>query len=303
MATLLVDARASRVGSVLARAKTTYHTVSCAIDGVVSPGGKSSRPIVRHAVATMKAASKKTNVMLYLSFVALEVRTVGYSKVWPPTWFQAWERLRQKLPGHAEIQDAAYAHQVMMWVLSIHPTQCNEYFWKAKTLIDLGEINRKEAPLIASLLNTFQNDLAAKKRAETLFERAKSCKCSVYFGVIGSRSVFELTVEQIEPMDSLYGGFVMFLRDSNGNVAKWLTSRIPEEFQKGHTLHVRATVKDHRETYGVRHTVLTRVVIDAQKNTRPAIRPTRDQFRKPRSHTRDATGELTASTHKSRKAV
>ena len=84
---------------------------------------------------------------------------------------------------------------------------------------------------------------------------------SEYFGTIGKREVFTLTVVGRREIESDWGGttLVMF-RDAAGNKAKWFASEAGE-FQLDRTLTVKATVKAHDEYKGSRQTELSRAAV------------------------------------------
>lgn len=230
---------------------------------------------------------KEMPVMLFMTLATHSVRHLGYSKKWPPTWYQAWNKTGDPAP---ELRDAMHAQQVVTWVLSLRPIERTSYFWSAIEVIQRGTLTRDEAPLMASLVQAFEREGTVRRRAETMTERLQLFRSSVYFGTLGVRAAFDLTVQDTEPIDSLYGGTVVFFRDSNGNMAKWIASRVPEQFQEDRTLRVRATVKDHRETHGIRHTVITRVALDAPKiSSRPTIRSARCSLRTTSPGSRNGT--------------
>lgn len=210
--------------------------------------------------------------MWFMTLVARRVRTCGYSKAWPPTWHHVWRETNgPDFPP--EFHDAVQAQKIIAWVTSLRPAERTPYLCKAFSVIQEQAMTRTQAPLMASLAPAFERELVMQARAKTMTERLQSFRSSVYFGIPGVRSVLELTVQDMEPIDSLYGGTAVFLKDSNGNMAKWMASRVPEEVQKGRTLRVRATVTDHRESHGVHYTVLSHVVLDAPKTTsHPKVR-------------------------------
>lgn len=209
---------------------------------------------------------------LYLAYVLSEVRHGGYSTVWPPTWLRAWERLHGRLPSNCELQDSIRAMQVIEWIQSLEG-DLRPYLASAKELEKLGRLDKRLAPFAASLTETYAHTVQRRLRAIAARADELPEKKSKYFGTIGTRDEFDLTVLRIEQLSSIWSGVLVFFRDSSGNVAKWFTSRIPQGLSSGLTVRVRATVKAHREHGGVQQTILSRIKVHGQALPSATLRP------------------------------
>lgn len=229
------------------------------------PGGVETPP-VRSTRALRKKLSVHSekgtvSVPLYLSYVLMEVRYGGYTTCWPATWFLAWERMHGRMESDLQLQDSMRAHEVLMWVRGLHSEERTPYLETAREIAELGRLDKTWAPFVASLTSAYAHIVQRKLYALAAAADEWEGKKSTYFGRVGTRDEFILTVLRIEPRSSIWGGVLVFFRDSNGNVAKWFASRVPQGLRPGFEVRVRATVKDHREHGGVQQTVLTRIQV------------------------------------------
>jgi hypothetical protein len=84
---------------------------------------------------------------------------------------------------------------------------------------------------------------------------------SVYFGEVGKRQDFYVTVTRIIPYENRFGtSFIHKFTTREGNVATWFASVNPE-LEPGTEYRITATVKAHEEFKGVKQTVLTRCTV------------------------------------------
>jgi len=88
---------------------------------------------------------------------------------------------------------------------------------------------------------------------------------SEYFGTVGKREIFTLTVIGMKDIESDFGSTTLYMfRDLAGNRAKWFCS-CGTSLGVDVTYTVKATVKAHDEYRGSRQTLLSRLVVyDAQ---------------------------------------
>lgn len=99
----------------------------------------------------------------------------------------------------------------------------------------------------------------AFRRAEYDYDRAEQGKRSTHVGAVGERITLTLTTDKIIPLESAYGTKLLHLMaDARGNRCVWFCSG-GNSLDKGSTVTVKATVKEHGERDGVKQTVLTRV--------------------------------------------
>ncbi len=96
----------------------------------------------------------------------------------------------------------------------------------------------------------------AKARAE---QAAKDADMSGWIGTVGERRVFTLTVRMVFEMEGIYGtSYLHVMHDADGNVIVYKgTNRLGD---KGDTVTVKATVKEHDVRDGVKQTKIARPV-------------------------------------------
>lgn len=104
-----------------------------------------------------------------------------------------------------------------------------------------------------------ENQLAAVKVAIER-EAAKAAKpASAHVGEIGTRKVFELKIVHVHTFEGAYGIVrINIMEDVAGNVLIYKGTHIGE---KGETITVKATVKEHGERNGVAQTILARPAV------------------------------------------
>lgn len=80
---------------------------------------------------------------------------------------------------------------------------------------------------------------------------------SEYFGVVGERYDFKLTVKKAVPVESYYGkSTIHVFEDENGNEYVWSTGAKVLDIDKSYTM--RGTIKEHKEYQNRKQTILTR---------------------------------------------
>jgi len=111
---------------------------------------------------------------------------------------------------------------------------------EAQTRAVMGMITRAEARVAG---------FAAKRSAEAAG--------SNWIGTVGERRDFTVTIRHIHTMEGLYGtSFLHILNDAQGNVVIYKGTKCLGD--KGETLTVKATVKEHGERDGVKQTKIAR---------------------------------------------
>lgn len=100
---------------------------------------------------------------------------------------------------------------------------------------------------------------AIAKQNEWQTAAAEKAATTEYFGEIGKRQDFVLTVTFHTGFESEYGfvnviGFI----NENGNVFIYKGSSRPKIIQKGDSVSFKATIKEHKEREGVKQTILAR---------------------------------------------
>ena len=88
-------------------------------------------------------------------------------------------------------------------------------------------------------------------------QAAKDADMSGWIGTVGERRVFTLTVRMVVQMEGIYGtSYLHVMHDADGNVVVYKgTNQLGD---KGDTVTVKATVKEHDMRDGVKQTKISR---------------------------------------------
>jgi hypothetical protein len=145
------------------------------------------------------------------------------------------------------------------WVLPVKPENlevieisANELFTKNE-FGEFVDVNDDGIVSINKKINDANNAIKSKKLAEDgIF--------SNYVGNIGDKIEVKVKIENVFEYNtnfSYYGGIshIYIMKDENNNTYTWNTANW---FDKGATLTLKGTIKDHKEYKGVKQTVLTR---------------------------------------------
>lgn len=165
----------------------------------------------------------------------------------------------RKLLRSVTEEDEAFAEQTIAWLTELRETSddLNDYLYNLTTLAQSATISSKSFGLACSMVSTYQRHLGDLIRREKWAEvNAKSR----YFGTVGKREVFTVTVLNVIFRESQFGVTKIHkLVTKDGNLATWFASA--EALEQGKTYEVKATVKKHEEFQGVQQTVVTRVAV------------------------------------------
>jgi hypothetical protein len=150
----------------------------------------------------------------------------------------------------------AQATAAIAWAQELPADVTNDYLWNIRVVSHKEAVKGRDAGLAGSIIVAYQKHLEAEIARK--YDRDHP---SEYFGTIGKREVFTLTVIGRREIESNWGctTLVMF-RTATGNKAKWFASD-GAGFALGATLTVKATVKAHEEYNGSKQTQLSRVTI------------------------------------------
>jgi hypothetical protein len=153
--------------------------------------------------------------------------------------------------------DEAKALAAIEWAQNIAADVANDYLWNIRVVSHKEAVKGRDAGLAGSIIVAYQKHIEAEIARK--YERDHP---SEYFGTVGKREVFTLTVIGLREIESDYGctTLVMF-RDAVGNKAKWFCSGEAEAFELDKTLTVKATVKAHEEYKSSKQTQLSRVAL------------------------------------------
>jgi ribosomal protein L36 len=136
----------------------------------------------------------------------------------------------------------------------------NDYFHNLGLLLkkdreEGGAFAYRQMNLAASILKAWKN-WAARQVEQKAKEAARP---SEYFGTVGKRADYTLTLERSTWYETDYGTrYVLILRDQEGNRAVWKTGS-GYGLEPGDVINCRATVKEHSEYNDEKQTVLQRV--------------------------------------------
>lgn len=111
----------------------------------------------------------------------------------------------------------------------------------------------------AAVRRSFEQDAARATARATKRDEAKAADAatSAHVGEIGKRQQFDLTIRFVVTLEGAYGtSYINICNDAAGNVIVYKGTRCLGE--KGATVSVVATIKDHGERDGVRQTIIAR---------------------------------------------
>jgi hypothetical protein len=103
-------------------------------------------------------------------------------------------------------------------------------------------------------------DARAAKRAEWAATRAAAAAASSHIGSIGERITITLTCDHVIEFDGAFGTtYINLMRDADGNRIVYKGTKCLTD--KGSSVTVKATIKDHGERDGERQTIIARPTI------------------------------------------
>ncbi len=156
-------------------------------------------------------------------------------------------------------EDVAFAEQTVAWLNELRETSddLNDYLYNLTTLAQSATISPKSFGLACSMVSTYQRHLGDLIRRQKYAEVNANSR---YFGTVGKREVYTVTVLNVIFRESDFGVTKIHkLITKDGNLATWFASS--EALEQGKTYEVKATVKKHEEFQGVQQTVVTRVAV------------------------------------------
>ena len=213
------------------------------------------------------------------SWVAITVayiRTEGWVsrkaqdiKMLPATVDRVFDHVNPRYRGkRAEVIDSDYAEAkaAIEWARNLPADLDGDYLWNLRVACSSDYVSARSAGIVCSLIASYRRALEREIERRKRFQDEKN---SQYFGEVGKRAVYELTVTFTKEIDSNYGVMTLVkFRDQAGNVATWFASGRPDWIQMGETHKVKATVKKHELYQGVKQTILTRVA-----EVKPKVKP------------------------------
>ena len=180
-----------------------------------------------------------------------------------PKWFAkqsaTWQESHTCKPEDTERATAA-----IEWARALDIDVANDYLWNIRVVSQRELISARESGLAGSIIAAYNR--AVEQELKRKYERAHP---SEWFGEIGARAVYTLTVTGLRDLESQWGlTTLVMMTDASGNKCKWFCSG-SSPLKAGETYTVKATVREH-ETWtprdatdgaGVKTTVLSRVSV------------------------------------------
>lgn len=122
---------------------------------------------------------------------------------------------------------------------NIDSITCSDLDWKRHLLTKKGAIALNEMPLCVGLVYGETIAIAKELEAES--------KPTIFFGTIGKREIFDLTVTLVKAVDNGYGTtkLVKGIDNQSGGIFVWWDSTCKDWYETGKTYQVKATIKKH----------------------------------------------------------
>ena len=122
----------------------------------------------------------------------------------------------------------------------------------AADLDECGGLSDKQTQIVRDALAR-QEKFVAERKAKFAAQDANS----QHVGTVGKRDTFTLTVQWVKYFEGAFGAtYIHGLKDAAGNVVIYKGSKCLGE--RGATVTVKATVKEHGERDGVKQTIISR---------------------------------------------
>lgn len=128
-------------------------------------------------------------------------------------------------------------------------------FQMKEALDEWGSLTEKQTEIVRNALARAEK-WEAERQAKYAAQREEELSASGHVGEVGKRQEFTLTVQRVMAYDSDYGTtYINVCKDAEGHVVVYKGSN---GWDKGETLTVKATVKEHSEYNGVKQTIIQR---------------------------------------------
>ncbi len=184
-----------------------------------------------------------------------------------PKYFAKLKESQQKQYTPQE-QDVARAEKAIEWAQALPSDVGNDYLWNIRVVSHRENLTHREAGLAGSIIAAYNR--AMEQEVKRQYERENTL--NEYFGTVGKRETYVLTVLSERDMESQYGSLTLYkFRDADGRMACWFSSALIQlkcadgETQYGlvvgETYKIKATVKKHEVYGGIMQTTLTRASV------------------------------------------
>ena len=167
-------------------------------------------------------------------------------------------KVEERLPPSTET-DEARALLASEWAAGLTDRQIgdSDYLHNVRTIARSALVDRRTMGIAASIIPAYDREVE-RERVRLERTRQGGAAASEWFGTIGKREEFVLTLRHTATWDSDYGTtFCYRFADASGNVAVWKASS-NLELENGLTYRILGTVKDHSDYKGTKQTMITR---------------------------------------------
>ncbi len=151
--------------------------------------------------------------------------------------------------------DTMVALDTLSWLKS--STDNSNYMHNLRTVFTKEFFTDRDAGLAASAVGAYLKYIGKEVERR---RKARVGENSKYFGTVGKREVFTLTILGEHVFENDFGQTTLFrMIDENGNLCNWWTSSA--RLEVGHTYKLKGTVKKFDEYKGTKQTIINRCVV------------------------------------------
>lgn len=152
--------------------------------------------------------------------------------------------------------DGERAKAAIEWAQALPADTTSDYMWNIRVISHKEHIGHREAGLGGSIIAAYNRHM--EQELARKYERDNP---SEFFGTVGKREIFTLTVTGFRDIASDFGSTTLVsFRDASGNIGKWFASNCIG-FELAKTYQVKASVKNHEVYKESKQTLLTRCSI------------------------------------------
>jgi hypothetical protein len=207
-------------------------------------------------VAYVAEYIKETGYFISKSNAEMQDRQSTSDSVWNEM-LNTQLKTDQKVVKSISDDSIKLANEAIQWAISLGENKnINDYQHNLYLSCSANVVDWRSKGIVASLITAYQYETDKIKKKEKI---EKENENSQYFGEVGKREIFTLTVTKKRDVVSQFGVSTLHLfKDENGNIATWFSSN--KEFDEGERVTIKATVKEHKEYNGMKQTILTRCI-------------------------------------------
>jgi hypothetical protein len=158
--------------------------------------------------------------------------------------------------------DVELATKAVEWARAIPADVQNDYLYNLRTASSLDEVTGRNSGIVASLVQAYLREVE-RIEVERRKREAEEANPSEWVGEVGKRDVFTLNVVGCIELQGDYGiTYMIRFTDDDNNVVVWRSSNnFNWAHDTGHTVVLKATVKQHGEYKGQKQTYITRAAV------------------------------------------